>query len=335
VNQFPSIADEIKARHAEAVITVQPTRDDIPTLWVNRNDAHAVLRYLKIEAQQPYRMLFDLTAIDERTRAHREGQPASDFSIVYHLLSIDRNADVRIKVPLNGEYPHLPTITDLWPAADWYEREVWDMFGVSFEGHPHLRRILLPPTWEGHPLRKEHPARATEMEPFSLPPDRQEKEQEALRFRPEEWGMQLRGEDTDLMFLNLGPQHPGAHGVFRILLQLDGEVIVDAVPEIGYHHRGAEKMGERQTWHTFIPYTDRIDYLGGVMNNLPYVLAVERLAGIEVPDRVQVIRVMMVEFFRIASHLVWYGPLPRMWACSRRSFSCSTTAKGFLTSSRP
>jgi NADH-quinone oxidoreductase subunit C/D len=307
VNPSSSITDELKARYGEAVVALQPSRDGIPMVWVTPHDAHDVLRYLKTGAHRPYRMLFDLTAIDERARAHREGQPPSDFSIVYHLLSFDRNEDVRLKVPLSGEYPHLATITDLWPAADWYEREVWDMFGISFDGHPHLRRILLPPTWQGHPLRKEHPARATEMGPFSLPPDRQKQEQEALRFRPEEWGLQQRGEDTDLMFLNLGPQHPGTHGMFRILLELDGEEIVNAVPEIGFHHRGAEKMSERQTWHSFIPYTDRIDYLGGVMNNLPYVLAVERLAGIDVPDRVKVIRIMMVELFRIASHLVWYG----------------------------
>jgi NADH-quinone oxidoreductase subunit C/D len=307
VNLSSSVTDELKARWGEAVVALQPTCDGIPMVWVAPHDAHDVLRYLKSEVRPPYRMLFDLTAIDERTRAHREGQPPSDFSIVYHLLSFDRNEDVRIKVPLSGEYPHLATITDLWPAASWYEREVWDMFGIRFDGHSHLRRILLPPTWQGHPLRKEHPARATEMEPFSLPPDRQEQEQESLRFRPEEWGLPQRGEDTDLMFLNLGPQHPGTHGMFRILLELDGEEIVNAVPEIGFHHRGAEKMSERQTWHSFIPYTDRIDYLGGVMNNLPYVLAVERLAGIDVPDRVKVIRIMMVELFRIASHLVWYG----------------------------
>ncbi len=301
------IIDELEERFGSTVIGEQLTRDVIPTVWVKSEEVHSVLKYLKSETTGPYRMLYDLTAIDERLRSHREDQPEGDFSVVYHLLSFDRNADIRVKTPLQGEEPSLATITGLWSSADWYEREVWDMFGIGFEGRTGLRRILLPPGWEGHPLRKEYPARATEMEPFRLPPERQEEAQEALRFHPEEWGLTSRGEDTDLMFLNLGPQHPGAHGVFRILLQLDGEEIVQAVPEIGFHHRGAEKMAERQTWHTFIPYTDRIDYLGGVMNNLPYVLAVEKLAGIEVPDRVKVIRVMMVEFFRLASHLVWYG----------------------------
>jgi NADH-quinone oxidoreductase subunit C/D len=145
------------------------------------------------------------------------------------------------------------------------------------------------------------------MDPFRLPDEVQAVEQEALRFVPEEWGMQRQSEDSDFMFLNLGPNHPSVHGVFRIALRLDGEEIVDAVPDIGYHHRGAEKMGERQSWHTYIPYTDRVDYLGGSMNNLPYVMAVEKLAGIAVPARAQVIRVMISEFYRIASHLLFYG----------------------------
>lgn len=303
-------ADIIRQLHntfRDANLAEQTSRHGIPTLWVSREHVRAVLQHLKRSVERPYRMLYDLTAIDERVRFHRHDQPASDFTVVYHLLSYERNEDIQLKVPLQGEYPTLQTVTDIWPAANWYEREVWDMFGIAFDGHPHLRRILMPPTWNGHPLRKEHPARATEMGPFQLPDDKQDVEQEALRFRPEDWGMAWSGEDTDFMFLNLGPQHPGTHGVLRIALQLDGEEIVDAVPDIGYHHRGAEKMGERQSWHTFIPYTDRIDYLGGVMNNLPYVLAVEQLAGIEVPDRVKVIRIMMTEFFRIASHLVWYG----------------------------
>jgi len=301
------IIEQLKNRFGETEIVSQVTADAVPTIWVSKDNTPDVLHYLKKVIDSPYRTLYDLAAIDERVRTHCKGQPDSDFTVVYHLLSYDRNEDIRIKIALKGEYPSMPTITSIWPSANWYEREAWDMFGITFEGHPNLRRILMPPTWKGHPLRKEHPARATEMGPFRMTGIREEEEQKALKFRPEEWGMKQRHGDTDYMFLNLGPQHPGTHGLLRIVLELDGEEIVDAVPDIGYHHRGTEKMAERQSWHTFIPYTDRIDYLGGVMNNLPYVLAVEKLAGIEVPDRVKVIRVMMAELFRLASHLVWYG----------------------------
>ncbi|MCL4473315.1 MAG: NADH-quinone oxidoreductase subunit C/D [Actinobacteria bacterium] len=301
------VIQEVKGRFAGADIIQQPVKDGPPVIWVPAGILPAVLRYLKSETAQPYRMLYNITAIDERERVHRAGQPASDFTLAYHLLSLRRNQDVCIKTPLKGDNPSVASIVDIWPAANWYEREAWDMFGITFDGHPHMRRILLPPTWKGHPLRKEYPARATEMEPFRLPEAEEVREEKALRFRPEDWGMKRHARDTDFLFLNVGPQHPGTHGLLRIVLQLDGEVIVDAVPDIGYHHRGAEKMGERQTWHTFIPYTDRIDYLGGVLNNLPYVMAVEKLAGIEVPDKAKVIRVMMAELFRISSHLVWYG----------------------------
>jgi NADH-quinone oxidoreductase subunit C/D len=307
MNERLGVLQELRNRFGEDVATAQPACDQVPTLWVGRERVHDVLGYLKNEADRPYRMLYDLSAIDERERNNRQDQAESDFTVVYHLLSFERNEDVRVKVALRGDYPSLRTVTDIWPAANWYERETWDMFGVTFEGHPHLTRILMPPTWQGHPLRKEHPARATEMGPFQLPVEKQVREEEALRFDPEAWGLQRHGEDVDFLFLNLGPQHPGTHGLLRLVLQLDGENIVDVVPDIGYHHRGAEKMAERQTWHTYIPYTDRVDYLGGVMNNLAYVLAVEKLAGIEVPDRVKVIRIMLAELFRIASHLVYYG----------------------------
>ena len=307
VQQKPDLAHELRFQFGDAILAEQPTLDGITTIWVVRDKVSRVLSHLKHDISQPFAMLYDLTGIDERVRSRRNYQPPSDFTVVYHLISFQRNQDIRIKVPLSEADPKLPSITALWPNANWYEREAWDMFGIEFEGHPNLRRILCPPTWQGHALQKNHPARATEMEPFSLDEDKTNFEQEALRFRPEDWGMQRESENSQYMFLNLGPNHPSVHGVFRIALQLDGEEIVDAVPDIGYHHRAAEKMGERQSWHTFVPYTDRVDYLGGVMNNFPYVMAVEKLAGIEVPERVKVIRVMMAELYRIASHLVFYG----------------------------
>jgi NADH-quinone oxidoreductase subunit C/D len=302
----PTITQEICDRLGPAA-ALQQTLDHIPTFWVAKGRVFDLLQFLKEDVDRPYKMLYDLSAIDERMRQHRDGQPASDFTVVYHLLSFERNEYIRIKVALAEDCLSLPTVTRIWPAANWYEREVWDMFGIVFDGHPYLQRLLMPKSWVGHPLRKEHPARATEMAPYQLPPDKELAEQEALRFRPEEWGMSRERDGEDFVFLNLGPQHPGTHGVLRLALQLNGEEIVDVIPEIGFHHRGAEKMGERQSWHTYIPYTDRVDYLGGVMNNLAYLTAVEKLAGITVPARAQVIRVMLAELFRIISHLVWYG----------------------------
>ncbi len=303
-----SLFSAIKERYDDKVVLArQDCCDNILTIWVVGERLADILKFFKNEINRPFRMLYDLTAIDERMRSKKPVQPESDFTIVYHLTSFERNADIRIKVPLKGEYPAVRSITDIWPSANWYEREVFDMFGITFTGHPDLRRILMPKSWKGYPLRKEYPARATEMGPFVFEEQARDLEDSDLKFKPEEWGLKSHTEDTDFMFLNIGPQHPGTHGLLRLVLQLDGENIVEIVPDIGFHHRGAEKMGERQSWHTFIPYTDRIDYLGGVINNLAYVLSVEQIAGIRIPDRVNVIRVMMTEIFRIASHLVWLG----------------------------
>jgi NADH-quinone oxidoreductase subunit D len=111
------------------------------------------------------------------------------------------------------------------------------------------------------------------------------------------------------MVLNMGPQHPATHGVLRLLIRLDGETIVSAVPDLGYLHRGYEKIAEHSTYHEFIPHTDRLDYLSPLANNVAYVLAVEKLAGIEVPVRAQYIRVLCAELARLASHLVWLGTM--------------------------
>ncbi|MGE5351663.1 MAG: NADH-quinone oxidoreductase subunit C/D [Acidobacteriota bacterium] len=302
-----TVVEELKTKFSTLEFVEQPTSDGVPALWVPKESIAEVLSYLKNEVSKPYKMLYDLMGIDERERKHREGQPISDFTVMYQLMSFERNSDLRLKIALKGEYPTAPSVTKVFRNADWYEREAYDMFGIKFDGHPLLRRILMPPWWEGHPLRKEHPARATEMGPFQMPEDKSIEEENEYEFKPEAWGLKRSSETTDFMFLNLGPQHPGTHGVLRLVLQLDGEIIIDIVPDIGFHHRGQEKMAERQSWHTYLPYTDRVDYLAGVVNNLAYLMSLETLGNIEIPERAKVIRVMLSEVFRVYNHLVWLG----------------------------
>lgn len=301
------ISTEVAAINAELILHKQDLIDRIETYWVDSKHLAMLMHILRHKLDGGFDLCFDITAIDERVREFKLTDKVKDYTVVYHLRSYERNRDIRIKVALTEQDKCLPTVTNIWANANWYEREVWDMFGITFTHHPHLARILMPLTWVGHPLLKDHPARATEMDPFTLSDTQQDIEQEALKFKPEEWGMKRQSKTSDFSFLNLGPNHPSVHGAFRIVLQMEGEEIIDSVPDIGYHHRGAEKMGERQSWHSYIPYTDRIDYLGGVMNNFPYVMAVEKLASIDVPDRAKVIRIMTAEMFRILSHLLFYG----------------------------
>ena len=196
----------------QTILHQQSTKDGIATIWTEKNNLIPILKYLKTEITLPFRMLYDLTGIDERTRINRNGQPDSDFTIVYHLTSFERNEDNRLKIPLKEKDLSIPCITSIWESANWYEREVYDMFGVDFNGHPRLTRILMPKTWQGYPLRKEHPSRATELDPFVLTEQIRDEEESNLKFNPEEYGLDTKSDDSDFMFLNIGPQHPGTHG---------------------------------------------------------------------------------------------------------------------------
>lgn len=112
---------------------------------------------------------------------------------------------------------------------------------------------------------------------------------------------------TEEMLLNVGPQHPSTHGVFRVVLKIDGEIITEAKPVIGYLHRGTEKLAEDLQYTQIIPYTDRMDYVAGMTNNYVIVHAVETMMGLEIPERAEYLRVLAMELGRIASHLVWWG----------------------------
>jgi NADH-quinone oxidoreductase subunit B/C/D len=134
--------------------------------------------------------------------------------------------------------------------------------------------------------------------------------EDAVKLQPKDAGLFVKNKKGDYdLVINIGPHHVSTHGLMRFVATLEGETIKDLEMEIGYHHRGVEKIGERQTWLQFIPYTDRVDYLAGAANNLPYVLAVEKLAGIQVPDRAQYVRVLLSELFRISNHLVFFATM--------------------------
>ena len=294
-----SLAKELEDRFGPGIEMVEPV-SDMATLRVAPEKAKEVLGYLKSRPASPYTRLEDLTAIDESARQAKQGYP--DFHLVYTLLNFRKAKRLRIKVPLLIDSPKAESVTPLWVCADWYEREVHDMFGIGFTGRTLMRPLLLHGNWPGHPLLKTHPGRATVMPPFTRDdlPALEPVDAAEILDRP-------LGEEE--MLLNFGPHHYATHGVMRYVLALHGESIRDMDIEIGYHHRGVEKIAEHQSWHQFIPYTDRVDYLAGLANNLSYVTAVEKLAGITVPDRAEYIRVMLCEFFRISNHLLWYGTM--------------------------
>ena len=132
--------DAMLAHFGAGLFELQPTADNTPTLWVERGKLVEVLTHLKLR----FPMLLDLFGIDERLRQHKPA-PAGDFRVVYHMMSFPPVAEIRIKVAVSLPDLAVPSVVSVWPNANWYEREAWDMYGVEFPGHPNLRRILLPP----------------------------------------------------------------------------------------------------------------------------------------------------------------------------------------------
>lgn len=234
----------------------------------------------------------------------------------------------------------VPSLISVWPGVDLQEREAWDMYGIKFVGHPDLRRILMWEGFEGFPLRKDWKEAFHEDDAKPLKsrwPEGKHSYAETRNpygdnimfkpgFDPEKWvpsdpdetlyaalkkyKTEVKdGIQTDHIIVNMGPQHPSTHGVFRAVVVLDGETIVSLKPVMGYLHRNHEKIGERNTFLQNMPYTDRLDYFNSMYNNWGYSLAVEKLMGIQVPERAEYIRVIMGELSRIQNHLILFGML--------------------------
>jgi NADH-quinone oxidoreductase subunit C/D len=184
----------------------------------------------------------------------------------------------------------------LWRGADWFEREAYDMFGILFRGHPNLRKLLTHHQFVGHPLRKDYEADRQQHCTESLP----------IHFDNEE-GVDGGLLNPNYVPINVGPSHPAMHGTLRVMAELDGETIVRASCEIGYLHRCFEKMAETHPYNQVIPYTDRLNYCSAPMNNVGYCKAVERMLGVEIPQRAQAMRVILCELSRIIDHIISVG----------------------------
>jgi NADH dehydrogenase I D subunit len=199
-------------------------------------------------------------------------------------------------------------LTPVFEGANWPEREAFDLIGIDFANHPDQRRILMPDHWPYHPLRKDIPLGGEEV-PFTLTWGDPQFETLGKQILPSESVAPTlpAGMNSQNLILNMGPHHPSTHGVLRLVVELNGEDVVNVDPDVGYLHSGFEKTGENKRYKDFVYYTDRMDYLSPMSNNLGYCLTVEKMLGIDIPQRAQVIRVLMTELQRIASHLFWLG----------------------------
>jgi NADH-quinone oxidoreductase subunit D len=212
------------------------------------------------------------------------------LELVYFFNHHQQLCRVKMTFKLEPDKPIAPTISHIYTIALWYEREIHEFFGVYFENHPNLTYFFLHDGIDYYPLRKKQ-----------IPVSEEDKKL-LSSFKAEE--------EEDCFFINLGPQHPSTHGVLRVVLKMDGEYVLSADPVLGYLHRMHEKMAENRSYLQFLPNPPRMDYPGALLFNLAYVTTIEKLCGIQVPERAQYIRTMTCELNRIASHLLWLGAFP-------------------------
>ncbi|HML22257.1 MAG TPA: NADH-quinone oxidoreductase subunit D [Aggregatilinea sp.] len=258
------------------------------------------------------------------------------LEMVYHAYRTAGGPPLVFKAQTPRENAVLPSLCPVWPGADFQEREAWDLMGIRFEGHPNLKRILLWEGFAGHPLRKDwkEPYFEQENKPFdSRWPDGQVWRAEEhnpygrnVQYPPgftlegyqppaEEWFEEpipgdmdvQRDLNSDRLIVSMGPQHPSTHGVFRMMVKLNGETIERLEPVMGYLHRNHEKIGERNTFIQNMPFTDRLDYLTSLSNNFGYAMGVEKLMALGArysppTRRAEAIRVLMAELTRLVSH---------------------------------
>ena len=251
-----------------------------------------------IRPDQVQSVLFDLR--DEAGFDHCSCVTAQEYDdryeSIYHLKKYDDpTQELSVVVPSPKDDPHNESANPVYRTADWHEREAYDLVGIDYDDHPDLRRILLPETWQGHPLSQDF--------------DQTEPQVVTLREHANPLQEDHRADDADTMFVNIGPHHPATHGVLHVKTTLDGEQIADLESDIGYLHRCEEQMCQQGTYrHQIMPYPDRWDYISaGILNEWAYARAAEDLADLEVPEYAQVIRTMSSELCRIASHMLAVG----------------------------
>lgn len=263
-----------------------------PDMIISPNEIKSTIKRLKEE--DGYTLLLDITAID--FLKYPDVTP-SRFGLIYILRDKTFKKQLVIKSYVDDLTLTVDSITDLFEAANWAERETYDQYGIKFAGHPNLKRVLNHHQFNGHPLRKDYNIFdgqiCTETEDLM---DEMTPLLKSKGFKDEHL--------EELMFLNVGPSHPASHGTIRNFLAMEGETISACVTEIGYLHRGFEKACETHTYSQVIPYTDRLNYCSAILNNIGYAKAVEDMLGIDITPRAKMIRIIIGELSRITDHLV-------------------------------